>query len=96
MYKIDENHGWNDWVQLSFLRSNNCDEDQLYESHLVALGAIAEQMSKKAIIGGNGAYLVKAGYIKYYLVQWSCNPYQATTDQQVIQDTETFWVRNGE
>ena len=96
MYKIDEDNGWNDWVQLTFVRSNDYDKDVLYESHMVALGAIAKQRSKKAIIGGIGAYLVDRGYIKYYLVCWSCQPYQATADEEITQDSETFWVREGE
>jgi len=68
MYKIDEGIGWNDWVQIIFRITDDCDEEECIDSQLEAVGDIAEQMSKvarKAGPGAIGAYLVDgANHIK--------------------------------
>ena len=43
MYKIDENNGWNDWVQITFQISDECDQDQFIDSQLEALGAFQKE-----------------------------------------------------
>jgi len=100
MYKIDENNGWNDWEQIIFQISDECDKDQFIDSQLEALGGITKRMSevaRKADPGAIGAYLCNGEcHIKYHLIRWTGEPYQVPADEEIMQDGQTFHVCEGE
>ena len=55
------------------------------------------EVARKAGPGAIGAYLCDGeSHIKYYLIGWTGEPYQAKADEEIMQDGQTFHVCEGE
>jgi hypothetical protein len=68
--------GWNDWRKIEFNRGN-CDMDDIVGAQQWTLSNIGARMAEKITVGKYGVYLVD-DEMKYYLVQWTSNPWIVT------------------
>jgi hypothetical protein len=101
LFKIDDNHGWNDVRIISFEPGEGCDEDE-YEATLVATSKeLGKTISRSVRSNEIGAYGVDADDSNYYLVKWPAQPWAIEEDgiivvgDQPMQVFEGDWVCNG-
>ncbi len=89
--------GWNDWRTINFKKETKCELDDVISAKEWTLQSIGGRMAQQIRIGMYGAYLVD-DRIRYYLVQWTCNPWlvengSLETDGELARKGE--WVCKG-
>ena len=100
VFKIDEEHGWNDVSIISFEPARGCDEEEYTNVLAATLNDLGRQMSLSVVDGNYGAYGVD-DKIKYYLVKWVGVPRMVEANvvvQNGEEDVQLFkgeWVCDG-
>jgi hypothetical protein len=100
LFKIDNNHGWNDVRIISFEPGKGYDEDK-YEATLVAMLKELGKTISRSIRSNEGAYGVDADDSNYHLVKWTGQPRVIEEDgiivvgDQPMQVFEGDWVCDG-
>ena len=79
--KRGDDRGWNGWSILSFEGAKGYEKDDHDEMTSHTVECIATLNARLVTVGNWGSYAVDDGEYRYYMVRWTCEPWQIKEDE---------------
>ena len=96
IFKIDDDHGYNDWKMVLLKQRKDCLEVDVVETMGATLCGLGWTLAQLVKDGGYGGYIVDDDNIDYYLVKWVGLPWEVEADEIIQECGAGYPVFKGE
>ena len=101
IFRRGDDRGWNGWSILSFEGARGYEKDAHDEMTAHTVECIATLNARLVKVGNCGSYAVDDGEYRYYMVRWTCEPWQVKEDEIVKVENTSYslfqneWICRG-